>query len=144
MSHNKRICYNINVLLQTACLVVNLITAGSFNFLFNCTPTGRTSDPMIVRLSLLFDRHRFHMAAKFGVFLDENHSKLPTLNWLPKLHKRPYKSKYYLQQTSACYSALQRTLCPLNGWPPHRVCNCPKLSRAHRRHKQIYDPINPK
>ena len=25
----------------------------------------------------------------------------------------------YLQQTSACDSALKRTLCPLNGWPPH-------------------------
>ena len=33
------------------------------------------------------------MAAKFGVFVDEDHSKLPTLYRLPKLHKRPYKSK---------------------------------------------------
>ena len=24
-----------------------------------------------------------------GVFVDEDHSKLPTINWLPKLHKRP-------------------------------------------------------
>ena len=31
------------------------------------------------------------MAAKFGVIVDEDHSKLPTLYWLPKLHKRPYK-----------------------------------------------------
>ena len=30
------------------------------------------------------------MAAKFGVFVDEDHSKLPTLYWLPKLHKMPY------------------------------------------------------
>ena len=34
------------------------------------------------------------MAAKFGVFVDEDHSKLPTLYWLPKLHKRPYKSRF--------------------------------------------------
>ena len=33
------------------------------------------------------------MAAKFGVFVNEDHSKLPTLYWLPKLHKRPYKSR---------------------------------------------------
>ena len=26
------------------------------------------------------------MAAKFGLFVDEDHSKLPTLYWLPKLH----------------------------------------------------------
>ena len=32
------------------------------------------------------------MAAKFRLFVDEDHSKLPTLYWLPKLHKRPYKS----------------------------------------------------
>ena len=46
--------------------------------------------------------------------------------------------------TSACDSALERTLCPLNGWPPNRACSCPKLPRARRRHKQIYNPINPK
>ena len=33
------------------------------------------------------------MAAKFGVFVDEGHSRLPALYWLPKLHKRPFKSK---------------------------------------------------
>ena len=34
------------------------------------------------------------MADKFGLFVDEDHSKLPTLYWLPKLHKRPYKSRF--------------------------------------------------
>ena len=34
------------------------------------------------------------MAAKFGVFVDEDHSKLPTLYWLPKFHKRPYNSRF--------------------------------------------------
>ena len=29
------------------------------------------------------------MSAKFGLFVDEHHSKLSTLYWLPKLHKRP-------------------------------------------------------
>ena len=46
--HYKKIGYNINVLQQTACLVVNLITVGNFAFLFNCTPSGRTSDSMTV------------------------------------------------------------------------------------------------
>ena len=48
ISHYKKIGYNINVLQQTACLVVNPITVGNFAFLFNCTPVGRTSDSMIV------------------------------------------------------------------------------------------------
>ena len=44
ISHYKKIGYNINVLQQTACLVVNPITVGNFN----CTPVGRTSDSMMV------------------------------------------------------------------------------------------------
>ena len=48
ISHYKKIGYNINVLQQTACLVVNPITVGNFAFLFYCTPVGRTSDSMMV------------------------------------------------------------------------------------------------
>ena len=36
------------------------------------------------------------MAAKLGLFVDEDHSKQPKLYWLPKLHKRPYKSRLLL------------------------------------------------
>ena len=43
-SHYKKIGYKINLLQQTACLVVNPITVVNFAFLFNCTPVGRTSD----------------------------------------------------------------------------------------------------
>ena len=39
------------------------------------------------------------MAAKFGVFVD--HSKLPTIYWLPKLHKRPHKSRF-IANSSSC------------------------------------------
>ena len=41
------------------------------------------------------------MAAKFGLFVDEDHSKLPTLYWLHKLHKRSYKSRF-IANSSAC------------------------------------------
>ena len=47
------------------------------------------------------DRHRCHMAAKFVVFINEDHSKLPTIYWLPKLHKRPYKSRF-IANSSSC------------------------------------------
>ena len=46
ISNYKKIAYNINVLQQTACLVVNPITVGNFAFLFNCMPVGRTSGSM--------------------------------------------------------------------------------------------------
>ena len=42
----KKIGYNINVLQQTACLVVNPITVDNFAFLFNCTSVCQTSDFM--------------------------------------------------------------------------------------------------
>ena len=48
ISHYIKIGYNINVLQQTACLVVNPIMVGNFAFFFNCTPVSRTSDSMMV------------------------------------------------------------------------------------------------
>ena len=53
ISHNKMIGYTINVLQQTACLVVNPIRVGNFAFLFACMPVGRTSDSMMVPTSRL-------------------------------------------------------------------------------------------
>ena len=43
----KRIGYNMNVMRQTAYLVVNPITVNNFVNLFNCTPVGRASDLMM-------------------------------------------------------------------------------------------------
>ena len=40
----KKIGYNIDVLRQTACLVVNPIKVNSFAYPFNCTTVGRASD----------------------------------------------------------------------------------------------------
>ena len=42
----KKIGYNIYVMRQTACLVVNPIKVNSFAYLFNCRTVGRTSDWM--------------------------------------------------------------------------------------------------
>ena len=40
----KKFAYSIDVLGQTACLVVNPIKVNSFAYLFNCTTVGRASD----------------------------------------------------------------------------------------------------
>ena len=40
------------------------------------------------------------MAAKFGMFVDEDHGTLPTIYRLPKLHKRPYKSSFIANSSS--------------------------------------------
>ena len=41
-----KVGYNINVIRQTACMVVNPITVKNFASLFGCTPAGRASDCM--------------------------------------------------------------------------------------------------
>ena len=48
ISHYKKIGYNINVLQQTQCLLVNPITVGNLSFLFKCLPVGQTSDSVTV------------------------------------------------------------------------------------------------
>ena len=48
ISHYKKIGYNINVLQQNACLVVNPIMVGNFAFFFSCMLVGQTSDSMMV------------------------------------------------------------------------------------------------
>ena len=63
--------------------------------------TAKTYEHNRLNETSIVDRHRCHMAAKFGLFVDEDHSKLPTLYWLPKLHKRPYKSRF-IANSSAC------------------------------------------
>ena len=50
----KRIGYDINVMRQSVCLVINPLTVDSCASLFNCRPIGRVSDSMMgPRQSLL-------------------------------------------------------------------------------------------
>ena len=46
---HKRIGYDLNVMLQNACLVINPITVDNFAALFTCTPMDRASDAMMAR-----------------------------------------------------------------------------------------------
>ena len=46
------------------------------------------------------------MAARFGLFVDEDHSMLPSLYWLPKLHKRPYKSRFIANSSASTTTEL--------------------------------------
>ena len=54
LSHYKKNGYIINVLQQTACLVVNQITVDNLAFLFNCTLVGQTSDSVTVPAHLCY------------------------------------------------------------------------------------------
>ena len=41
-----RVGYNLDIMPQSACLVLNPITVYSYGFLFNCTTVGQASDSM--------------------------------------------------------------------------------------------------
>ena len=42
-----KVGYNLDVMRQSACLVLNPITVYSFDFLFNCMTVGQASDAMM-------------------------------------------------------------------------------------------------
>ena len=44
----RRIGYNLNVMRQSACLVLNPIMVDYYAAFFNCTPVGWASDSMMV------------------------------------------------------------------------------------------------
>ena len=47
MIGHKRIGYDLNVMRQSACLVVSPITVDNFAALFNCTAVDRASDSIM-------------------------------------------------------------------------------------------------
>ena len=49
------------------------------------------------------------MAAKFRVSVDKDHSKLPTLSWLPN-HKQPYMSRFIAYSSSCTTTKLSLLL----------------------------------
>ena len=45
--HHKRISYDLNVIRQSACLLINPITVNNFAALFNCMSVDRGSESMM-------------------------------------------------------------------------------------------------
>ena len=45
--YKKKVGYNLDIMRQSICLVVNPFTVYSFVFLFNCTMVGQASDSMM-------------------------------------------------------------------------------------------------
>ena len=48
--------------------------------------------------------------AKFPVSIKEKQDRLPTLYWLPKLHKRPYKALFIANSSSCTTTVLSKLL----------------------------------
>ena len=52
----KRIGYNLNVMRQSACLVINPITVDGYAALFNCTPTRHDGPDLKLFILVGWDR----------------------------------------------------------------------------------------
>ena len=52
------------------------------------------------------NEHCNHLALKFSVCVKECQDRLPTMYWLPKLHKRPYKVRF-IANSSSCLTAVK-------------------------------------
>ena len=47
---------------------------------------------------------------KFAVYVMERQDRLPTMYWLPKLHKRPYKARFIANSSSCTTTELSKLL----------------------------------
>ena len=59
---------------------------------------------------VIVDRHGCHTTLHFGVKAKENQYKVPTLYWLPKLHKNPYKARFIAIFSSCTTTELYKLL----------------------------------
>ena len=50
------------------------------------------------------------LPVKFSVCVNEGQDKLPTMYWLPKLHKRPYKARFIANSSSCTTTELSKLL----------------------------------
>ena len=64
---------------------------------------------------VIVDGHGCHTALNFIVKVKENQDKVPTLYWLPKLHKNTYKARFIADSSSCTTTELSKlhvlTLC---------------------------------
>ena len=52
--------------------------------------------------------HSNELPYKFAVHVKERQDKLPTMHWLPKLHKRPYKARVIANSSSCTTTELSK------------------------------------
>ena len=52
--------------------------------------------------------HCNHLALKFSVCVKEHQDRLPTMYWLPKLHKTPYKARFIANSSSCITTKLSK------------------------------------
>ena len=72
--------------------------------------------------------HCNHLALKFSVCVKERKDRFPTMYWLPKLHKRPYKARFIANLSSCTTTELSKLLTScLTAVKNHVIRYCEKV-----------------
>ena len=72
--------------------------------------------------------HCNHLALKYSVCVKERQDKLPTMYWLPKLHKTPYKARFIADSSSCTTTELSKLLTScLTAVKNHVIRYCEKV-----------------
>ena len=71
--------------------------------------------------------HCNHLALKFSVCVKEHQDRLPTMYWLPKLHKRPYKAWFIANSSSCTTTDLSKLWTCLTAVKNHVIRYCEKV-----------------
>ena len=72
--------------------------------------------------------HCNHLALKFSVFVKERQDRLPTMYWLPKLHKGRYKARFITNSSSCTTNELSKILTScLTAVKNHVIRYCEKV-----------------
>ena len=83
---------------------------------------------------MIVDGHGCHTALHFGVKAKENQDKVPTLNWLPKLHKKTYKARFIANSCSCTTTELSKLLTScLTAVKKHVTKYCEKVTKVYER-----------
>ena len=77
---------------------------------------------------MIVDGHGCHTALDFDVKAKENQDKVPTLYWLPKLHKKTYKARLIANSSSCTTTELSKLLTScLTAVKKHVIKYCEKV-----------------
>ena len=72
--------------------------------------------------------HCNHLALKFSVCVKERQDRLPTMYWLPKLHKTPYKARFIANSSSCTTTEISKLLTScLTAVKNHVIRYCEKV-----------------
>ena len=83
---------------------------------------------------VIVDGHGCHTALHFGVKAKENQDKVPTLYWLPKFHKKPYKARFIANSSSCTTTELSKLLTScLTAIKKHVIKYCEKVPARNPR-----------